>query len=382
MRKEFSFHDYDNCLVNLSNSVLNRFGVKPLGKTLPSADRFLKKGYRNVVVLLLDGLGTCILEGNLNQAGFLRTHYQKTFSSVFPPTTVAATTSVLSGLQPIESAWLGWDCYYPQVNKNVTVFFNTEQGTDMPVSEINIPWETCGYESVVDRLVRAGKKAYQVTPFAPPYPQDFAAICECITELCKEDGDKYIYAYWNEPDSVMHEYGCYSKEAKRVIAEIEETVAEMSGKLKDTLLIVTADHGQLDGRNVSLTDYPDIMDCLVRLPSIEPRALNLFVKEDKRAVFEQAFQRAFGKDFILLTKEEVYETNLFGYGTPHKNVNEMLGDYLAVSITDLTLFNTKDEAEKFKGVHAGYTKDELEIPLIVIEKKGNEHLELRKNEGL
>ena len=110
------------------------------------------------------------------------------------------------------------------------------------------------------------------------------------------------------------------------------------------------------------------MECLVRLPSIEPRALNLFVKEEKRKEFELAFHKAFGNDFLLLTKKEVYETKLFGDGTPHKNVDEMLGEYLAVGITDLTVFHTKNEADKFKGVHAGYTKDELEIPLIVIEK--------------
>ena len=71
---------------------------------------------------------------------------------------------------------------------------------------------------------------------------------------------------------------------------------------------------------------------------------------------------------IRLTKEEVYETKLFGNGTPHKNVDGMIGDYLAVAVTDLTIFNTEEEAEGFKGVHAGYTRDELRIPLIVIEK--------------
>ena len=370
MNKSFVLHDYDNCLVNLANSVLNRFGICPVGKTLVCADKYLKKEYKNVVVLLLDGLGTYIMEGNLKEEGFLRSHYKKSISSVFPPTTVAATTSVMSGLQPIESAWLGWDCYYPQVDKNVTVFLNTEQGTDQPVSEENIPWKYCGYESVVDRLVCKGEKAFHAMPFAPPFPKNFTEICDRITELCSEEGNKYIYAYWNEPDSAMHQFGCYSKEAKNVLAELEKMIAEMSEKLEDTLLIVTADHGHIDGRNVAITDYPAILDCLVRMPSIEPRALNLFVKEEKREEFESEFHKEFGNDFILLTKKEVYETKLFGGGKPHKNVDAMLGDYLAVGVTDLTIFNTKEEAEKFKGVHAGYTKEELMIPLIVIEKQG------------
>ena len=377
-------HDYDNCLVNLANSVLKRFEAPAGGgaeaeveagaetgaggKTLAAVDRYLDKGYKNVVVLLLDGLGTRIMERNLREDSFLRANFKSSISSVFPPTTVAATTAVMSGLQPIESAWLGWDCYYPQVDKNVTVFFNTEQGTDIEVSTENIPWTYYGYESVVNRLVREGKNAYNAIPFLPPFPKTFPEICDRIEELCESEGEKYIYAYWDEPDSVMHKYGCYSAEARDVIGDLDKTVKKLAGKLKDTLLIVTADHGHIDGRNVSITDYPAIMECLVRMPSVEPRALNLFVKEEKRAQFERAFNKEFGEDFVLLTKEEVYETKLFGTGEPHKNVDAMIGDYLAVAITDLTIFNNREEAKHFKSVHAGYTREELTIPLIVIEK--------------
>lgn len=58
MKHSFTLHDYDNCLVSLANSVLNRFGSEPSGKTLSCADKYLEKGFRNVVVLILDGLGT------------------------------------------------------------------------------------------------------------------------------------------------------------------------------------------------------------------------------------------------------------------------------------------------------------------------------------
>ena len=33
--------DYDNCLVNLANSVLDKFGVQTTAPTLPLADRYL-----------------------------------------------------------------------------------------------------------------------------------------------------------------------------------------------------------------------------------------------------------------------------------------------------------------------------------------------------
>ena len=122
--------DYRRCLVNLSNSILKRFGAETSAGTLPPADRFLEGKHRNTVVLLLDAMGTSILEKHLARDGFFRSHLVGSFDSVYPPTTVAATTSMLSGLYPNEHGWLGWDVYYPQIGKNVTVFKNTEQITE------------------------------------------------------------------------------------------------------------------------------------------------------------------------------------------------------------------------------------------------------------
>lgn len=317
-------------------------------------------------MLLLDGMGTHILEKNLDNDGFFRSHFVETYNTVFPPTTVAATTSIDCGLMPIEHAWFGWDCSYPQVDKNVTVFLNTEQGTENQVADESVAGKYCGYESVYSKLVSAGHKAYYATPFVEPYPGNFDAICDLVISLCAEEGNKYIYAYWNEPDTTMHKYGCYCKETKDMLASLEQKVKEMSEQLKDTLLIVTADHGHVDGRNVTITDYPEIMEYLERLPSIEPRALNLSIKEGKKDQFEKAFDKAFGNDFMLLTKEDVYESGLFGTAKKHPNADGMIGDYIAIVTTDLTVFNTPEEAKAFKSVHAGYTKEEMEIPFIAV----------------
>ena len=362
--------DYKNCIANLPNSICRYFGVEPVGETLAIADKYLKKDYKNVVVMLLDGMGTCILENNLPEGSFLRRHLVDSYKSVFPPTTVAATTSIDCGLNPIEHAWLGWDSYYPQVDKNVTVFLNVEQGTDKPVADYSVAREYCGYESVISRLQKAGCSAHYAIPFVPPFPGDFEAICTRVSDLCKEEGKKYIYAYWSEPDITMHKCGCRSEQAKDMLGSLEKRIESLCTQLEDTLLIITADHGHVDGHNVCILDYPEICECLVRLPSIEARALNLFVKEGMDEKFRKCFNEAFGEDFILLSKQEVYDMELFGPGTRHKNVDGMIGDYVAVSITDLTVFNTRYEADNFKGVHAGYTEDEMVIPFIAVELNG------------
>ena len=84
--------DYQNSILNLVNSILHNYGAPHRYTTLPEADEILKKDYRHVVLLVLDGMGVSVLERFLPEESFLRSHFQKEISSVFPPTTVAATT--------------------------------------------------------------------------------------------------------------------------------------------------------------------------------------------------------------------------------------------------------------------------------------------------
>lgn len=79
--------------------------------------------------------------------------------------------------------------------------------------------------------------------------------------------------------------------------------------------------------------------------------------------------KEFGEKFILLNHEQVINEKLFGDGDDNPNFNDMIGDFLAVAIGDLSIYSSKWEVDFFKGVHAGLTSDEMNIPLIVIEKK-------------
>ncbi len=365
--KKVVFPNYENCIANLPNSILKKYGQETKGKTLPELDLLLEKNFKNIVVILLDGMGQCILNHNLDEEGFFRTHLKKIYSSVFPPTTVAATTSIYSGLQPNEHAWLGWECYFPQIDKNVCVYRNTEQGSDRPAADYNIAWTYNPYESIVDRINASGGEAYYVAPFVEPYPDSFEKISNRVKELCEEPGQKYIICYWNEPDSYMHENGCYGAGSRKLIRELEQQVQKLTEQLQDTIVIVTADHGHMDSKSVSICDYPEILDCLERLPSIEPRALNLFVKQDRKKEFETVFTNTFGKQFWLWSKQEVLENKIFGDGLENKNFLDMLGDYLAIAVDELSIYNSKEEAEYFVGVHAGLTEEEMLIPLIIVE---------------
>ena len=379
--KKIKYPDYRNSTVSLANSILKYFGAPVHHETLALLDRELaEREYENVVLLLLDGMGKCIIDGNLEPDGFFASHLAGTYSAVFPPTTVAATTSICSGLYPVEHCWLGWDCYYPKIDKTVTVFLNREAGTTKPAADYPVAKTLCPYQSLVEQIRENSGQAYSLIPFEEPYPGTFEEISDGIERLTKRPGKKYIYAYWPEPDGCMHEKGCYSPEAKETLRQLEKQVQELTEKLSNTLVIVTADHGHMDSRGVSIENYPKITECLKRGLSLEPRAVNFFVKEEKKQQFEEEFRKNFGDTFLLFTKKEVREKQLFGPGKEGAAFDGMLGDYLAVAVSDLSIYSHKKEADFFIGVHAGLLEDEMVIPLLLIGSGKSRASIVRSNE--
>ncbi|MNS98691.1 hypothetical protein D3C72_1330630 [compost metagenome] len=103
--------------------------------------------------------------------------------------------------------------------------------------------------------------------------------------------------------------------------------------------------------------------------SLESRSLALWVKEENKKQFEELFNKEFGNDFLLLSKQEVLDKHLLGYGNKHKKIEDFIGNYLALSISDAIIkieTYLADGKPVKKSTHCGLTIDEMEVPLIVI----------------
>lgn len=363
------YPDYNNSILNLINSIEKYFGVKNDHPTLAIADTILAKQYRNVVVMVFDAMGSRNLEQLLPADSFIRSHMIQEISSVFPSTTTAATTTLESGLSPCEHAWLGWSLYFPEIADNVNLFVNTNY-EDEPVADYHVASRLLPYKSVVEKINELSQaRAESVSYFGSYHTEGYEEIWEAVEALCNEEGRHYLYTYWNEPDTSMHEKGVTSEEAAAWVKRIDKDIEEFSEKLQDTVLFLIADHGHINSTNKFIGDYPDVIDTLRWMPSIEPRALAFHVKEGREMEFETAFLRHFGGDCILLPKQAVIDQKLFGRGKAHRRFEEFLGDYLAIAIGDVSIFYTRKGAESFLGAHAGLTDFEMMVPLIVIECK-------------
>ena len=102
------FPDYNNSIMNVSNSILKYYGVKTNYNGIDILDKKLENEYNHIIYILLDGMGSNIVKKLLKKSDGLRRYMRKEITSVFPPTTVAATDAVISGVPPITNGHLGW----------------------------------------------------------------------------------------------------------------------------------------------------------------------------------------------------------------------------------------------------------------------------------
>ncbi len=363
------YPDYDNCVMNITVSVLKHFGVKSKYASLPVLDRELQKQYKNVIVFLIDGMGSEILKKHAKVVPNLLRKQAAVVTSVFPSTTVAATTSILTGLPPVTTGWIGWFQYIKEEKRSVIFYYNSDFYEQEYKFNYNVAEKYAPVKNVYTQIQEVDPEIVteEIFPeFREPKHNKFDKICETIVEKAKEPGRKYIYAYWEKLDSYMHHEGTSTAKIHDHLKEIDDGFKYLCDNLDDdTLLILTADHGQVDIDEVVVGDYPKLVETFRHYPSIEARATAFFVKKDLKKQFEEEFKRNFRDKFILLKSEEVFKTNLLGIGKPHKKAKEFLGDYFAMAIDKYSFKLFRGDANPFKGQHAGLTKDEMLVPIII-----------------
>ena len=359
--------NYNECITNLSNSILKHFNIETYHNTIEELDKILDKDYKNVIVVLCDGMGSILLDEMLDKDSFLIKNRIKTITSVYPPTTTAATTSMLSGLNPNEHGWLGWDLYFKKENKTITMFLNTIKDTNIQAENYNVSRTTFPYESITKKISK-NYETHELLPFKDIEYKIFNNQVEKIIELCKNPNKKFIYAYYEDPDSLLHEYGIDSEIVKIEFKNINSNLEYLCNNIEDSVVIITADHGHIDTYYYNLDNYPSIKNLLERTTSIEPRAISFKVIDSKKDEFVSEFNKYFKDEFWLLDASEVIDKCIFGTGENNTHFEESIGDFVALAKSNKAIIYSNDSYQ-FKSHHAGLTDREMLIPLIVKEKQ-------------
>ncbi|MCQ2562069.1 MAG: alkaline phosphatase family protein [Alphaproteobacteria bacterium] len=315
----------------------------------------------NRLIIVLDGMGTDVIKRVLDKNGFFASHLTGIETAIIPATTVAATTAYRTGKMPWETGFVGWSQYYSEVNEVIEVFTNLNYYTGL-TSKMSQHTNTLPCKTIVETLVDNGHKAFEILPsWAPNGFDTFEQWLNQIVITCNRETNAYIYAYWNEPDTTLHDFGTNSDEVKILLHDMEQKIEQACNKIKNTTkILVTADHGHTYQQPLYLEDFPYIEQCLSVPVSLESRCVSFFVKPERIKDFPLLFNKHFGKWFKLVTKQE-FETNYLYANKPVRFV----GNYVALAIDKYGIYQNRS-IQAHISTHAGITKAEMEIPVIEI----------------
>lgn len=379
--------DYNNSVLSTVSSVLKAYNIPSIYPSIPVLDSMLSPRPKNIIILLLDGLGVSTLEGILPEDGFLRRHWQHTVTSVFPSTTTAATTAYYTGQSPNEHGWLGWSLYFKECAQQLDIFQGVNPYTKQRYSPDSPAYKYMPFESVFAKIRRMTDDAIHTASIFPfPSGCDEGANTRLISggksfphmlEMVEKQsaagkGEQFILAYWTNPDSEAHGSGPLSPQSRALVTQMEKDVEAFCKRMEgtDSAIIISADHGLRGNmKPVFINRIPEIMECLIMPPTIETRAATFFVKPHRRAQFEKAFNDRFGESFVLYTRQQALDMKLFGWGEAHPKVDDFLGDYIACAVGDeyieYAVLNQPEE-NRFVGAHAGLTEEEMLVPVIAL----------------
>ena len=337
-------------LVNLGNSILNFFGVTPFHETLKEADEIIKKsGKSKIALVLFDGFGKVIADYYKDNIPFIYSHKKCEFFSVYPPTTVAATTALTTALYPLENGHIGWTQYFEKHKTAINVFPSNDKfdpHISYPSVQQNILKPTYIWELINETQKHNATSISSFQKKTPKKEDDFEYLFLEADKLIKTHD--FVYVYSSMPDHNLHDFGCFNNVIKDTLIYLEGKLKKLVEDNKDTLFLLVADHGFIDVNEISIREHQDFFDTLSRPYFIfEPSFAGFFVKDKEK--FEELAHKYYGEKFFILSKKDLLENHIFGYG---KMITK-----------EKDIFYDGEKPVGFKGAHAGGTKEEKELYL-------------------
>ena len=182
-------------------------------------------------------------------------------------------------------------------------------------------------------------------------------------------GPTFVSLYWPTLDSIAHVRGPYTNSYDTEFAVLNDAIERAwEHQLKDTLVLVTADHGFVPMSTDDYVDPRSLFDAqagLVRLPVGEPRASYLFAKESARPTILEPFAAERPDGLICLSAQELLDSGLLGNESRHPELPFRLGDLAILSTGTAGLYHDYPDGVRLKGMHGGLTANEMLVPFII-----------------
>jgi len=334
-----------------------------------------------VVLLVLDGLGWEQLRDRAALAPALSAGegIGRAITSVAPTTTASALTSITTGCPPSRHGLLGYRLAVGDDILNVLRWtLGSGRGRDARRTVRARGFQPCPSFPGASRAVPVvSKEEFGGTGFTAAHLGNsplrgykvLSSLPVRVGRLLRE-GEPFVYAYYDGIDKVAHASGMgelYDAELRAVDRLVADVVAELPA---GAVLVVTADHGQIDvGAQVELPGR-EIM-ASVRFMSGEGRFRWLHARPGAESDLLESAGDRYGDTTWVMGREQVVDEGLFG-GPLVDEYRSRVGDVALIPHAAIAFVDPADTGEsRLQSRHGSLTGDEMLVPLVALAGSGN-----------
>ena len=343
--------------------------------------------HEHLVLVMADGFGMNFVEG-LDGDAFIPNHIAAEMRTVFPSTTPIALTSLATGDWPCAHGVIGWFVKLAEIDAISTIISYVRASDKKPLSELGVGVDDA--YSLPSRIGNATRDEFHIVPeqiagsvysnywtggisqsgYDVKSPEQ--GVRMVLETVRAAHSPIFIYLYLPQVDGMAHKLGASDKATLNAAIQVDELLGTLAAELpSNARMVMTADHGHLDAPPHS--SYPlTASDEIVRLCggalSGDQRAVYAHVAEGKIDAFKEAVYRKCGRDFLVLTAEEVEAAGLLGVGAPSENTRYRMGNALVLSTGNAILdyrAAVGDDLHPIMSHHGGLTPSEMRIPLVI-----------------
>jgi predicted AlkP superfamily pyrophosphatase or phosphodiesterase len=263
-------------------------GGVPSFAALPDRIAQLTREHERVALILLDAFGMRFVERHASHPLLKRLEIEPV-ASQFPSTTTAHLTTLYTGLPVEQHGLYEWRVYEPLVDDVIRAlpFLGSDDAPIQASPREIVPrpsfYERLEVPSTVLQPAHIWPSRYGSAAFAGATVVAFKDLAAGVRQL---GAPGFSYLYWDAIDAAGHQHGPSS--AQFDAAAIDALNAIQAALPNDTLLLITADHGQVDVHPDRLDEldviWPELR--LRRPPAGSARDCFLHVDEPERVVAE------------------------------------------------------------------------------------------------
>ncbi len=363
----------------------------------------LLDGVQRVVLVVIDALGWETLQDVMTRHPDLIFHRLAAGGRLWPLTTtfLSTTNSVLStlhtGRPPVEHGLLAYSMFLREWQMAVeAISFSTmltpfegtlaEWGLEaekfLPVPGIGQLLAAQGipsYALTLDTFVKTPLAVMHNRGMQNVYgyatASDFWLTLRRILE--QRPGRSFVSAYWCAVDTLAHRLGPLDESGDAEIVSLALLMEEIffnrltPAVRKGTLLLLTADHGQITTPPESailLDRHPALNEALFLPPLGEGRVPFFYVRNGKYERVRQYVDEHFAGRFVFLSQDEVMRSGLLGPGEPFIEVSHRLGDIIGIATGNAYFAHDAESLKKkpMLGRHGGLLPEEMLVPLLAV----------------